>query len=53
MKYRVLIEHDENGVFVMTYSTLPGCVTRQNKRECNQKYPRGNSWIFCKFEKTQ
>ncbi len=26
MKYRVLIERDEDGVFVATVPTLPGCV---------------------------
>ena len=28
MKYRVLIEQDEDGVYVATVPALPGCVTQ-------------------------
>jgi predicted RNase H-like HicB family nuclease len=30
MKFRVLIEPDEDGVFVAACSTLPGCVSQGN-----------------------
>lgn len=33
MKYRVLIEQDEDGVFVATVPTLPGCVADGPTRE--------------------
>ena len=33
MKFRVLIELDEEGVFVATVPTLPGCVTQGSSRE--------------------
>ena len=32
MKYRVLIEPDEDGVFVATCPSLPGCVSQGNTR---------------------
>jgi predicted RNase H-like HicB family nuclease len=32
MKYRVLIEQDEEGVFVATCPTLPGCVSQGKTR---------------------
>lgn len=32
MKYRVLIEQDENGVFVAEVPSLPGCVTQGSTR---------------------
>jgi len=32
MKFRVLIEQDEDGVFVATVPTLPGCVTQGASR---------------------
>ena len=32
MKYRVLIEQDEDGVFVATCPALPGCVSQGNTR---------------------
>jgi len=33
MKYRVLIEQDEDGVFVAEVPSLPGCVSQGNTRE--------------------
>jgi predicted RNase H-like HicB family nuclease len=33
MKYRVLIEKDEDGVFVVEVPSLPGCVTQGETRE--------------------
>lgn len=33
MKYRVLIERDEDGVFVATVPALPGCVADGPTRE--------------------
>ena len=32
MKFRVLIEQDEDGVFVATCPTLPGCVSQGRTR---------------------
>jgi predicted RNase H-like HicB family nuclease len=32
MKFRVLIEQDEDGVFVATVPSLPGCVTQGESR---------------------
>ena len=33
MKYRVLIEQDENGVFVAEVPALPGCISQGNTRK--------------------
>lgn len=33
MKFRVLIEQDEDGVFVATCPALPGCVSQGKTRE--------------------
>ena len=33
MKFRVLIEQDEDGVFVSTCPTLPGCISQGKTRE--------------------
>lgn len=33
MKYRVLIEQDEDGVFVIEVPALPGCVSQGKTRE--------------------
>ena len=33
MKYRILIEQDEDGVFVVEVPLLPGCVTQGRTRE--------------------
>ena len=33
MKYRVLIEQDEDGVFVAEVSSLPGCITQGSTRD--------------------
>lgn len=33
MKYRVLIERDEDGVFVATVPSLPGCIADGMTRE--------------------
>ncbi len=46
MKYRVLIEQDEEGVYVATVPSLPGCITQganrkealANAREAIQAY---------------
>lgn len=32
MKYRVLIEQDEDGIFVAECTTLPGCISQGNTR---------------------
>ena len=32
MKYRVLIEHDEDGVFVAEVPSLPGCISQGQTR---------------------
>lgn len=33
MKYRVLIEQDEDGIFVAEVPSLPGCVSQGETRE--------------------
>ncbi len=33
MKYRVLIEQDEDGVYVAEVPSLPGCVSQEQTRE--------------------
>lgn len=33
MKYRVLVEQDENGVFVAEVPSLPGCITQGSTRD--------------------
>lgn len=33
MKFRVLIEPDEDGVFVAEVPALPGCITQGNTRD--------------------
>jgi predicted RNase H-like HicB family nuclease len=33
MKYRVLIEQDEDGVFVAEVPSLPGCISQGKTRE--------------------
>lgn len=33
MKYRVLIEQDEDGIFVVEVPSLPGCISQGNTRE--------------------
>ena len=33
MKFRVLIEQDEDGIFVAEVPALPGCVTQGDTRE--------------------
>ena len=33
MKYRVLIEQDEDGVYVAEVPTLPGCISQGRTRE--------------------
>ncbi len=33
MKYRILIEQDEDGVFVVEVPSLPGCVSQGRTRE--------------------
>ena len=33
MKYRVLIEQDENGVYVAEVPALPGCISQGQTRE--------------------
>ena len=33
MRYRVIIEPDEDGVFVAECPTLPGCISQGNTRE--------------------
>jgi predicted RNase H-like HicB family nuclease len=32
MKFRVLIEQDEDGIFVVEVPALPGCITQGNTR---------------------
>lgn len=32
MKYRVLIEQDEDGVFIVECPSLPGCISQGNTR---------------------
>ena len=33
MRYRILTEQDEDGVFVAECPTLPGCISQGNSRE--------------------
>ncbi len=33
MKYRVIIEHGEDEIFVVEYPALPGCVSQGRTRE--------------------
>lgn len=33
MKYRVLIEQDEDGIYVAEVSALPGCISQGQTRE--------------------
>jgi len=37
MKYRVLIEQDEDGVFVAEVPSLPGCVSQGRTRQARQE----------------
>ena len=32
MKYRVLIEHDEDGMFIIDVPALPGCISQGKTR---------------------
>ena len=32
MKYRVILEQDENGIFVTEVPSLPGCISQGNTR---------------------
>ncbi len=32
MKYRVLLEQDEDGIFVVQVPSLPGCISQGNTR---------------------
>ena len=36
MKFRVIIEQDEDGVFVAHCPTLPGCISQGNSKEAAQ-----------------
>lgn len=33
MRYRVIIEQDEDGIFVVTAPNLPGCISQGRTRE--------------------
>lgn len=33
MKYRILIQQDEDGIFVAKCPSLPGCISQGNTRE--------------------
>jgi predicted RNase H-like HicB family nuclease len=33
MKYRILIEQDEDGVFVVRVPSLPGCISQSHTRQ--------------------
>ncbi len=33
MKYRVIVKHDEDNVFVVTVPSLPGCISQGKTRE--------------------
>ncbi len=33
MKYRVLLEQDEDGIFVVQVPSLPGCISQGNTRK--------------------
>ncbi len=33
MKFRTFIEQDEDGIFVVTCPSLPGCISQGNTRE--------------------
>ena len=33
MKFRIIIEQDENGVYVVTCPALPGCISQGKNRE--------------------
>ena len=33
MRYRILIEHDEDGVFVAECPSLPGCISQGKSRK--------------------
>ncbi|MFQ5769184.1 MAG: type II toxin-antitoxin system HicB family antitoxin [bacterium] len=33
MKFRIIIEQDEEGVFVSEYPSLPGCVTQSKTKK--------------------
>lgn len=33
MKYKVIIEQDEDGIFVIECPSLPGCISQGNTRE--------------------
>lgn len=44
MKYRVLIEQDEDGVFVAEVPSLPGCISQgQTRVEATANIKRSNS----------
>ena len=51
MKYRVLIEQDEDGIYVVEVPTLPGCISQGKTREealANIKahLERRGGWFF-------
>lgn len=46
MKYRVLIEQDEDGIFVATVPSLPGCVADGETREKAVEQVRGAIGVY-------
>ncbi len=49
MKYRVLIEQDEDGMYVVEVPALPGCLSQGRTRsEALTKYSRGDTSLYRK-----
>lgn len=47
MRYRILIEQDEDGVFVAECPSLPGCISQGNTRkDAIKQHSRRNKRIF-------
>jgi hypothetical protein len=54
MKYRVIIEQDEDGVFVAEVPALPGCISQGKTRaEALKQYSRSNRCLSGEPESAQ
>jgi hypothetical protein len=52
MKFRVIIEQDEDGVFVAQCPALPGCTSQGRPRGSPGQYPRSDHRLFGEFKKS-
>lgn len=46
MRYRVIIEQDEDGVFVVEVPSLPGCISQGDTREQAVKNIKGSIALY-------